>query len=204
MEAAQLKAEIRQNTGKGNANKLRKEGFVPAVFYGKEIGSKGIKVKSNELEKLINRYGENALVKLVVEEDGAEQEYTTLIREIQRHPIKDEITHVDFNQISMKHKLDTTVAVHLVGEAKGVKDGGILQHGAREIDIRCLPINIPEHVEADISDLGIGDNLTVADLDLGEGIEILSEEDTILATVIAPTLEAEKAEGEEQPAAEEE
>lgn len=205
MEELQLNAQIRNITGTGNANRLRRQGFVPAVFYGKEIASKGIMVKSKELEKFIKKHGENAIVQLVVDEDGTEKTYTTLIREVQRHPLKEEFTHIDFNQISMQDELDTTVAVYLVGEAQGVKDGGILQHGAKEIAIRCLATDIPENVEVNISELGIGDNLTVKSLDLGEKIEILTDKDTLVATVLVPALGAEtEEEAEEEEITEEE
>jgi large subunit ribosomal protein L25 len=196
MEAVELKAQYREDTGKGRVKRLRAQGLVPCVIYGKDIESKSIAVKDNELEKLINKHGENCLIKLFLGENGEEKEYLTLVRDIQRHPIKNQYTHLDFYNVSMKDKLYTTVTVHLAGEPVGVKEGGILQHGARELEIRCLPINIPEYAEVDISNLSIGDNVSVADINLGDDVEIITEEETILATIVPPAIEKEDDEEE--------
>ncbi len=193
MEAVELNAEYREDIGKGKVKRLRAQGLVPCVIYGKDIESKSIMVKDNELEKLINKYGENCLIKVLIDENGQKKEFLSLVRDIQRHPLKNEYTHLDFYNVSMKDKLHTTVTVYLTGEPVGVKEeGGILQHGARELEVKCLPINIPEYAEVDTSNLNIGDNVTVADLNLGDDIEIITEEETILATIVPPALEKEE------------
>ncbi len=188
MEAVTLQAKERANTGKGYTRRLRKSGSVPAVVYGKELGSQALEVSAKEVEKLLNTYGGNALVKLQV----AGKEHDTLVREVQRHPIRGDVIHVDFQQISLKEKLQTVVPVHLTGEAQGVRDGGILQHGLREVEVECLPTDIPDYIEVDISDLKIGDTITVADLQAGKNVEILSEANSVIATIVAPRMGEEK------------
>lgn len=195
MEAVKLEAQVRANTGKTYARQIRKEGRVPAILYGKEIESKPIEVSAKDLEKLLVTHGVNALVKLQVAGEG--EEHATLIREVQRHPVRGDIYHVDFYKISLKDKLHTVVPIQLTGEPEGVRDGGILQYGIKEVEVECLPTNIPEYFEADISGLKIGDTFTVGDLESPEGVEILSEESSIIATVVPPRLGADKAKAEE-------
>jgi len=197
MEALALEAKIRENKGKGYAKKIRREGLLPSVLYGPEVETLPLQVQTRELEKIINKAGERALIKLKV--DG--KEYMTLIREIQRSPVKGEILHADFYQVSLKEELETQVPIVFVGESPGIKEGGVLQHLLRELDIKCLPTKIPEHIEVDISGLGIGDSVTVGDLKVSEDIEILNDPDTVIASVVAVSAaeveeEAEDAEGE--------
>ncbi|MBC7341995.1 MAG: 50S ribosomal protein L25/general stress protein Ctc [Clostridia bacterium] len=205
----ELEAEERQITGKGPAGRLRRQGYVPGVLYGKEVGSLPIKVKARELEGMLGRAGETTLIKVKVVPGEAEakkakpKEYTALIREIQRHPTKGVLSHVDLLQVSLREKIVVEVPVRLIGEPAGVKEGGILQHGLREVEIECLPADLPEHLEIDISALGIGDKVTVADLSAPDGVKILSDADSVLATVVAPRLvEAEEPLAEEAEGAE--
>ncbi|GAW91661.1 50S ribosomal protein L25/general stress protein Ctc [Calderihabitans maritimus] len=192
MEAVQLEAKIREGKGKGFAKRLRRAKFIPAVLYGKKIGNIPIQVGERDMEKLLSDFGRSVLVKLKVNDGDQSGEYDTLIREIQRHPLRGDLLHVDFYQISLQEKLEVEVPIHLVGEAVGVSKGGILQHGISELEIRCLPTQIPEAIEVDVSNLDIGDSLSVADLKLDDDIEILSEPDSIIATVVAPRLETEE------------
>lgn len=204
MEAAELQVKYRDMKGKSAVRKLRSQGYLPAVIYGRQIESVPIMVKNNEFEKLINRYGENSLINLLLEKDGKQEKYSALIREVQRHHYKEEFNHIDFYQVSMKEKLDTVVSVYLSGEPKSIKDGGILQHGVREIDVRCLPGDIPEYFEIDISELDIGENVTVGDIEVGEEVEITTDRDTVIALVMAPSTEEEIEEEEDEELAEEE
>lgn len=204
----ELEAEERETTGKGPAGRLRRQGYVPGVLYGKEAGSRPIKVKARELEGILGRAGESTLikVKLASEATAAQKaqpkEYTALIREIQRHPTKGILSHVDLLQVSLGEKIVVQVPVRLLGEPAGIKDGGILQHGLREVEIECLPGDLPEHLEVDVSGLGIGDKVTVADIAAPAGTKILSDADSVVATVVAPRLaEAEPTPAEEAEAA---
>ena len=192
MEAFELEAQIRDEKGKGPAAKLRRDGLLPCVLYGSEIDAVPITVKTVDLDKVMKEGGSNVLVKLKV----GPQEYITLVREIQHHPVSREYLHADLHQISLKEKLQTMVPLHIVGEALGTKDGGVLQQHHREIEVECLPTEIPEVIEVDISSLVFGDSITVADLQAVEGVEYLTETDTVLVSIVAPEAEEEPAEVE--------
>jgi len=198
MEALALEAKVREKTGKEYAKKIRREGMLPSVLYGPEVETLPLQVQTRDLERIINQAGERALIKLKVND----KEYMTLIREIQRGPVKGEILHVDFYQVSLKEELETEVPVVFVGESPGIKEGGVLQQFLRELEIRCLPTKIPEHIEVDISGLGIGDSITVGDLKVSEDIQILNDPDTVIATIVAVTVAEEELEEEAEETAE--
>ena len=194
MEALELQAQIREEKGKGHTARLRREGLLPCVLYGSEIDTVSLAVKTGDLDRIIKDAGPNALIKLKV---GSE-EYITLVREIQSHPIVKEYLHADLQQISLKEKLQTMVPLHIVGESPGVKDGGILQQSVREVEVECLPVNIPESIEVDISALGFGDSITAGELNAGEDVEILTDPDTVIVSIVAAQVEEEPAEVEEE------
>ena len=194
MEALELEAQIRDNAGKGYAKRLRQDGLLPCVFYGAEVdGSIPITVKVNELEKIVKDAGANALIKLKV--DG--REYITLVRELQVHPVKRDLLHADLYQISMKEKLQTTVGLYISGEAPGVKEGGVLQQFLREVEVECLPINIPDHIVVDVSGLGFGESVSVSDLVVGDDVEILTDPETTVVSVVAAQAVEEPEEAED-------
>ncbi len=197
MEAIKLEAKVRAGTGKMYARQMRREGNVPSIVYGADVESTPIEVPEKEVEKFLAQHGDNALIKLVVTGDGETNEYASVIRELQRHPVRGGLYHIDFFQISLKDKLETVVPIHLTGEPIGVKEGGILQYGIREVDVECLPTDIPEYFEVDISELNIGDNSTVADIKTPEGVELLSDAGSVVAMVVAPRMEVEETEDEE-------
>lgn len=198
MEALELEAQIRTEKGKGHTAKLRREGLLPCVLYGSEINSIPITVKTGDLDRIMKVGGPNALIKVKVDS----KEYITLVREIQTHPVAKEYLHADLQQVSLKEKLQTLVPLHIIGEAPGVADGGILQQVHRELEVECLPTDIPDFIEVDVSGLGFGDSLTVADLKAGEGVDILNDLDTVVVSIVAPKAEEEleeeaEVEGEE-------
>lgn len=200
MEAFELQAQIREEKGKGHAAKLRKEGLLPCVLYGSEIDAVSLTVKTNDLEKILKEAGPNALIKVKV----GSKEYISLVKEIQTHPVLKDYLHADLHQISLKEKLQTMVPVHLIGDAPGVNEGGILQQALREIEVECLPTNIPEAIEVDISGLGFGDHITLGSLDAGSGVEIIGDPDAVVVSVVAAHEERAEAEveavEEEEPA----
>lgn len=203
MEIAQIEAKLRNEIGKGASNRARREGFIPAELYGKEKDNISVMVSENEMEKLINRFGENALIKVFIDNDGKKENYTVLLKEIQRHPVRGTLSHIDFHQVSMTDKINTIVPVVLVGDSPGVSEGGILQQLVRELDIRCLPTDIPGSIELDISNLNIGDSLSVSDVNISEEIEIVTDENTVIASVVAPQVVEETEAAEEAEATEE-
>lgn len=185
-EQAVLKAERREATGTSAAKRLRREGWVPAVIYGHGEESRPLKVDERELRTLLERISvDNTLVSLEVEEDGTEK---VLIREVQTHPWKAQLLHVDFFHIREDEEIRVSIPIEFVGTPQGVSEGGgILQTARDTIEIECLPGEIPESFELDVTELEIGDSLHVADLNTG-GVRPLAELDATLCVVVPPTI----------------
>ena len=217
-----LVAERREGTGKGVARKLRAAGRVPAVLYGHDQESVAISVDARELIHLFHQAASaNVLLDLVL--DG--KEHLTIPREVQRDHIRSRFIHVDFLIVRRDEAIAVNVEVVEVGEAPGVKAGGVIEHHLRELHVECFPQDVPEHIVADISALEIGDMLHVRDLVPPKGVTVLSNPDDAVLSVITPAAlrveaelllpgeeappeeeveePAEEAEGEEAPAAEE-
>lgn len=196
MKRYNLQAEVREETGKGVARKLRRAGLLPGVVYGKTRKSQPLIVDPIQLQ---NKMSGNAIFDLTIVDDDKETKETVMIKEVQRDPIKGDLLHIDFQHISMDEKISVSVPLSLKGDAPGVKEGGVLQQLLREVEIECLPADIPEELELDISDLHIGDSLMVSDLDVPEEIEIKTPLDEVIVTVVAPTeLVEEEIEEEEE------
>ena len=197
-----LKGERRTGVGKGVARKLRQTGSIPAVYYGRGEDPIVLTVGLKDLQDVIERAeGSNVIVDLKVDGDGA-GDRKALIREIQRDPVGGHILHLDLQHISLTERIVVEVPVVLLGIAVGVKDGGgILEHLLREVEVECLPTDIPSKLEVDVSALNIGDSLHVSDLK-AERVEILTEGDRAIATVVPPTVLEEAKPAEEGAAAE--
>jgi large subunit ribosomal protein L25 len=163
--------------------------LIPAVFYGPEADPVLLSLKSVDLEKLIKTgAGENVLIDLAIETDKSTLSHTAMLKEIQLDPVKQTILHVDLYEISMDKKIQVEVPITLTGTALGVsEEGGILQQVSRTLEISCLPNNIPDAFELDVTDLKIGDSLHVSDLKIPQDIEVLVEEELTVATVVPPT-----------------
>lgn len=204
MEKVILKASVRTKTGKKIAKDLRKEGLVPANVY-KGSKAMSLQVARGDLrEALDTSAGENVIITMKISGDPAVKDKTVLIKEIQREPIHDEILHVDFNEISLTEMLKVNVPLAAKGEPVGVKvDGGVLEHIMWELQVECLPTNIPEKIEIDVSNLKIGESLHVKDIVPPEGVKILNDGELITASVKAKKIEVPKeeapVEGAEEP-----
>ena len=181
-----LSATPRQATGKGGARQTRFRGKVPAVIYGHGRDTLPLEVEAKALEKaLAGVEPASTIIELTV--DG--KKTRTLIREIQRHPIRPDILHVDFYEIHAAEKVTLKVPVHLVGSPDGVRNaGGVLDQVTREVEIEVLPENIPDRVELDVTALKIGDSLHVRDLSIANA-RILTEAELTIATVVPPRAE---------------
>ncbi|MBI4513098.1 MAG: 50S ribosomal protein L25/general stress protein Ctc [Gemmatimonadetes bacterium] len=181
-----LKAETRDRVGKGGAHSLRRQGLVPAIVYGRALDPQPVAVKSTELERLLTSISwENTLIDLQIDHGAPAK---ALIREVQFHPFKPEVLHVDFMQIRAGEKVEVEVPVRIVGAAPGVKAGGVLELALHSVRLRCDPARIPEAVEVDVSALEIGDSLHVSDLRVTDA-EVLTEETTTIAVVVPPTVQ---------------
>lgn len=188
MERVSLNVEKREVSGKGSARSLRRDGMVPAILY-RAGNSQPIKVNKKELAKIINAVaGEQVMVDLQFE--GGDKKLA-LLKDFQIDPIRGELLHSDFFEVSLTEKIRITVHVATIGEPIGVKrDGGILQHTLREIEIECLPDRIPGKIEIDISKLEVGQSVHVSDLKIPEGIKVLTDLHDVIVNVIAPIVEA--------------
>lgn len=195
-----------KRTGKGYM--VRRENQVPAVLYGQNMESISLSLPEAAINHFVNHGTANALIDLDI--DG--KPFTVMLKDLQRNRVKGEVVHLDFYAVDLEQKLTATVPVHLQGESVGVKAGGILQHQTREIEVRCLPADIPQGFDLDISSLNIGESRTVADLSGVGAIEVLTPETEVIVSVLAPRLaeeetevtETEEAATPEQEAADEE
>jgi large subunit ribosomal protein L25 len=184
MKELQLAAELRSGVGKSVTRKLRAAGTTPGVLYGLDKDPQSLGVSSQELKKLLRSSGENVLVDLAVKGKKTEK---VLLREVQRHPVTEDIIHVDFLRIDLTKEIEVTVPVRLVGTAEGVKAGGVLEFVRREIRVSCLPTNIPDHVDADVSALNINEAIHVSDLSVADA-EILTDAARTIVVVHPPVV----------------
>lgn len=194
-----INVQRRTDSGKGAARRLRREGKVPAVVYGRKTGNVYLAVDASALNRLLAGGGATALVDLII--DG-NQTQTALIREVQRQPDRDDVLHVDFHAVEMDQEVEVQVPVVLVGEDQRESDGGIVTQLLRELAVTCLPADIPERIEADVSGLRVGDSLLVSDLVVPPGVTVNTPAEEVVVSVVASKAVA--AEAEEAEAAGEE
>ncbi|MGF1677607.1 MAG: 50S ribosomal protein L25 [Candidatus Methylacidiphilales bacterium] len=191
----QLTATRRQRTGRGGSIKVRSEGHVPAVLYGAgEPQSLQVSAVSF-IEALQSVESENVLVNLHIEGEGASAKtHLALIQEVQHHPIKDTVLHIDFHEVRQDQKIQAHVPIHEEGVADGVKNsGGILDHLIRSLHIECLPNDLPSHVTVDVSGLKLGESILVKDLQLPSGVSAVQDADLPVFMVHAPRVQADDA-----------
>ncbi len=201
MQQILLDAKLRNETGTGTSRRLRRQGRVPAIVYGRKEHPLTLEVREKEFEKIIGlASGQNAIISLNLDKDGSE--ILALVKDIQYHPVTDKLLHVDFYRISLGDKITVSVAVEVTGESVGVKRGGILEHILWEVEVECLPTQIPDKIEVDITALNIGDTVHVRDLKLAEGINILTEGEQTVISVVPPTVAKEEEAVVEEKAAE--
>jgi large subunit ribosomal protein L25 len=200
MEAIILEASAREEAEVGKSHLLRHKGLVPCVVYGEGKKTLSLKIERSRLIKFMHAHhgGENMVITLQISsgESKKPSEKAVLIKEIQVHPVTDDILHVDFNEISLTKRIIVKVPIHSVGESVGVKmDGGVLEHILWEVDVECLPTQIPEKINVDISNMKIGDTIHVEDLGVAQGVTIKHDLESIVFSVLAP-LKEELATGE--------
>jgi len=194
-----IKAAIRNDKGKGTARKLRSEKSIPAVLYGHKIEPLMLSIKNSEITRVLKIGIDSTLIKVQIDNKGKQDEKLVMIREVQKHPFKNNVLHVDLFAVNVKEKIHAPVHIRLTGEAPGVKLGGILRQILREIEVRALPTDIPQHFEIDVSELQIGDSLHVSDLTVPDNVKILADEHSAIVNVMPPTVikEDEEEEGDE-------
>jgi large subunit ribosomal protein L25 len=177
-----LRAETGRVTGSRESNRIRRAGGVPAIMYGRGTDPVNVTVDHHDLMRIIQHSGGNAIITLEV---GSEK-HVTMPKVIERHPFRNLIRHVDFLKISLTETTTADVTIHLVGDPKGVKEGGVLTHQFTTAQVSALPTSIPSGIELDVSKLGLGESLRVGDLPAIAGVEYLDDPDEVVATVLAP------------------
>jgi len=195
MASASLSAEVRNDRGKGVARKLRAAGRVPGVVYGHGREPQSLSLVARDLDKLLSQIAAGSTV---IELTLGRATTKTLIREIQRHPFKKQVLHIDFMELVAGEKVIVDIPLVFVGVPEGVRlSGALLEQIVHSIEVNVDPSNIPNHIDVDVTNLAMGHSLHVRDLKLPEGLEVLTDEDTTICAVIAPrAVVEEKAEGE--------
>jgi large subunit ribosomal protein L25 len=181
-----LKASPRDLVGK-SSHVLAREGQIPAVLYGHGVRTENLVVDRREFEKLMHDAAVGStLVDLSVE--GHAKPVHVIIKEVRHDEVKGSVQHIDFWAVRMTQKMQTSIAITFVGSSEGEKTGGVIMHALRELKVEALPKDLPEHIEADVSPLHVGESLTVADIVAPEGVTLLDDPATVVASVMAPTV----------------
>ena len=201
-EQLEMTVTVRTERGKGPAGRLRTEGKFPAVLYGKgKEGSTSLVLDTKVVEKAIHGHsGGNVLIKLDIVGEGAHKgaaKKTVMFKCIDRHPVSGSIEHADLVEINLEEKVIIDVLIHIVGKCEGVALGGILQQEMREIRVECLPTHIPDSIEVDVTELGIGQSFHLGEIKLSEGLVALGDLEAMVVSVVAPAAEEEVKTAEE-------
>jgi large subunit ribosomal protein L25 len=201
-ERVKLPVSERENRGSADSRRLRREGKIPGVLYGRGNKPHPICIEERELRRVLTgAHGLHAILDVTLE--GQSTTHASILKDFQQDPVRGHIVHVDLHEVRLDQPIQAQVVVELVGEAAGAKEGGVLSQITREINVEALPMEIPERLELDVSEMAIGDTLRLADLPAKEGVTYLDDrEETVLASVGMPTREVEPdevegAEGEE-------
>ncbi len=203
MKQVEIEASIRKGKGKGVARKLRQSGQIPGIIYGSKTDPIPLAVNTHDFNRLLFlAKGEQLLITMNIKGDDSPIQKLAMIKELQLHPVSDQVRHIDFYEIFMDELVTVEVPIKTTGKAKGVDEGGTMEFLQRTVQVSCLPMAIPKELEVDVSDLGIGDALHVSDLTPPEGVTIVEDPETTIITIVgaAPT-EAEELEAAEEAAA---
>ena len=197
MELIELNATVRKSVGNSAARSLRRSGQIPAVLYGPKTKSALLSVSIKDLEQVFTQGNVFQVILNLVIQNGKKVTKSAMIREFQTHPVSGNFIHVDFYEIDMKRQIKVMVPVVTKGQSVGVELGGMLNIVRREVELLCLPGDIPEAVEIDITNLDIGDSIHIEDIPLGENVEIAADVNFTVVTVLSPKVEEEVVEEEE-------
>ena len=192
MEEINLVVQAREEVGRSKAKSLRDKGLIPGVVYGEGRKSQSIQIERKTFLRLLkSRKGENVIIKLsVAAGDKKSREIPVIIKEMQHDPVSDELLHIDFNQISLTKEIKVKVPILAKGEPIGIKqDGGSLDHLLWDIEVECLPTEIPVNIEVDVSNLKINDAIHIKDLTIPKGIKVLHDPDLVVLSVAPPVKE---------------
>ena len=184
--------------GNGPARVLRRAGQIPAVLYGRKIEPVLLSVNTKDLEQILKKGSFGQFILNLVIQNGKKMTKPAIIKELQTHPVSGSLIHIDFYEVDMKRQIKVMVPVVTTGKAAGIEEGGLLNIVRREVEVFCLPGDIPEAIEIDISELGIGDSIHIEDVPLGENVEVSADVNFTVVTVLSPKVEEEVVEEEEE------
>ena len=183
----QINVTSREETGKGYCRKLRVKGLVPGIIYGHGRDSLPVYFNYKEFYGIMKKAGESTIIELNV---NGEEKLNALVKEYQLSPLDEHLLHVDFYAVRADEAVTLSIPIHIVGEAVGVKQGGgMLEAVMRELDIECLPADIPEKIEINVSNLDIGDEILVKDIALSDKVKVLNKPDAVVIMIEAPVVE---------------
>jgi large subunit ribosomal protein L25 len=198
LEKTELQATVRKSVGNGPARVLRRAGQIPAVLYGRKIEPVLLSVNTKDLEQILKKGSFGQFILNLVIQNGKKVTKSAIIKELQTHPVSGNLIHIDFYEVDMKRQIKVMVPVVTTGKSAGIEEGGLLNIVRRELEVFCLPGDIPEAIEIDISELGIGDSIHLEDVPLGENVEVAADVNYTVVTVLSPKVEEEIAEEEEE------
>jgi large subunit ribosomal protein L25 len=186
-ERIRLEVQARERRGSSDARRLRKQGLIPGVLYGHGKKSYAICVPERELRRVLTGdSGLHAILDVVVGGDDSKT-HASILKDYQLDPLRGKIAHIDLHEVRLDQPITATVVVVLVGESPGVKEGGVLSQVAREVRVSALPMEIPEHLEADVSGMEMGSALRLSDLTVADNVTLVDDPETVLAAVTVPT-----------------
>src|ERR671924_1004451 len=197
-ERIKLQVTERERRGSADARRLRREGFIPGVLYGNGRTPHAICIPERELRRVLTGDGGlHAILDVVLE--GQKTTHPSILREYQQHPVRGGLLHVDLEEVRLDQPIQARVVVELVGEPVGVTEGGVLSQVNREVTVEALPMEVPDHLELDVTGMAIGDTLRLTDMAAQDGVKFLDDpEETVLATVTMPTVIVEPEPEEEE------
>ncbi len=198
MEKRKLKVKLRDRTGKEYVKKLRKDGVLPAVLYGPHLKkSLPLEVDMKELRSFLSQSDKAKIITLEITDQKTDKQHNVIIKDSQWDLIKGDLQHLDFYAVTRGETVTTTVPISFVGKSQGEKIGGIVEHLVRELEIECLPKDLPSIIEVDITPLGLGDSLSVGDVKVPSGIKVLTHPQEVVVSVVLPAKEEVKVEEKE-------
>ena len=198
MERIELQTTVRKSTGNSPARSLRRSGHIPAVLYGPKMETVLLSVNIKDLEQVFKQGNAFQVILNLVIQNGKKITKAAMVKELQTHPVSGNFIHIDFYEIDMKRQINVMVPIITKGLSVGVENGGMLNIVRREIELLCLPGDIPEAIEIDITDLDIGDSIHIEDIPLGENVEVSADFNFTVVTVLSPTVEEEEEVVEEE------
>jgi large subunit ribosomal protein L25 len=198
LEQIELQTTVRKSTGNSPARSLRRSGHIPAVLYGPKADPILLSVNIKDLEHVFKQGNVFQIILNLVIQNGKKITKAVMVKELQTHPLSGNFIHIDFYEIDMKRQIKVMVPIITTGQSVGVENGGMLNTVRREVELLCLPGDIPEAIEIDITDLDIGDSIHIEDISLGENVEVSADFNFTVVTVLSPTVEEEEVVEEEE------